>query len=87
MSQQPEFGQSIIDFLLDTPEGRAALSAVLTGMIGGTIRLLFHLSEHHLLDRHEIMRMERQQQLEAELELLKQKMIELGISIEEEEEV
>lgn len=85
MSQQPELGQSIVEFLLETPEGRAALSAVLTGVIGGAIRLLFQLSEHHLLDRHEILRLERQQQLEAELDRLRQRMLELGIAIEEEE--
>ena len=86
MEHPSETGQALIDFLLTTPEGRTALGAILTGLSSGVVRLLLNLSDGHWVENHEMARLEQQNELELEVERLKQVMLELGISIEEADE-
>ena len=86
MQQENNFTQALLDFLLASPEGRATLSAILTAFIGSAIRLLIAKSEQRGTDRGDILRLEQQDALEQEIEVIKQQMLELKLVLDRLEE-
>jgi len=86
MHEQHNIGQALLDFLLASPEGRAALSAILTAFIGSVIRLAVMYSERRITNHEDILRLEQQDALEQQVEVIKRQVAELSDFLEEMEE-
>ncbi len=79
--QDLSFWQELITFLFQTQEGRGVVSTVLTALTGVLIRLLL-ITGKTLIERQEISRLEREHELEAEVQAIREWMEEWGIDIE-----
>ena len=86
MHDQQNIGQAILDFLLTSTEGRAALGAIVTAFVGSIIRVVSMYSERRIASLDNVHRQANQAVLEQKVEVIKRQVAELSDLVDEMED-